>query len=332
MLGLAAIAVVTAIGVVLVATYDGGDGGTPSTKPVLSDEELAGGGQAPVQPVLARGIEVRVSIIPRTILFGDTIAGYVDVMVDRRRVDPSSVRVSTDFVPWEVVGEPERVRRDGATTHLRTTFRLRCTSSPCLPANQSAALEFNRARVSFARVGADAAERTSLGVEWPLLLVYSRFAIANVEGPTGPANPNPWRADFLSLPAVSFRVSPGVLVVVLLVFAGILGVAGVALAYVAIPRRVPALEPEPEPEPEVILTPLEQALVLLEDANRTNGVEDRRRALELVFEVLVDDQPELARAARALAWSEDAPLVEDTSGLASRVRTIIDLNGNGRAE
>lgn len=333
-LGLAAITVVTAIGVVLVATYDR-DGGTLSTKPLLSDEEPAGRVQAPSRPVLADGIEVRASIVPRTILFGDTIAGHVDVMLDRRRVDPSSVRVSTDFVPWEVVGEPERVRRDaGTTTHLRTTFRLRCTSSPCLPANQSAALEFNRARVSFARLGADAAERTSVGVEWPLLLVYSRFAIANVEGPTGSANPNPWQADFLSLPAVSYRVSPGLLVVVLLVFAGVLAIAGAALASVAIPRRGPVAEPEPEPEPEpeITLTPLEQALVLLEDANRTNGIEDRRRALELVFEVLVDDQPELARAARALAWSEDAPLVEDTSGLASRVRTIIDLNGDARAE
>jgi hypothetical protein len=207
-------------------------------------------------------------------------------------------------------------------------------SSPCPPANQSAALEFNKVRVSFAPPGADLAERRSVGAEWPLLLVYSRFAAANLEGPTSPTNPNPWRADLISLPAVSYRVSPALLVVALLVFAGALAFAGAMLVYFAVPRRGPAPppEPEPEPEPEITLTPLEQALVLLEDADRADGAEDRRRALELVAEVLVDDQPALARAARALAWSEDAPRVADTSGLASRVRTIIDLNGNGRAE
>jgi hypothetical protein len=317
-LGLGAVAAVTAVAVVVVSTQDGGDGG-----------------KSPARPVLAEGIGARASIVPRTILFGDTIAAQVDVVLDSRRVDPDSVRIATEFLPWEVVGEPERSRRDaGATTHLRTTYVLRCTSSPCPPANQSAALEFNRARVSFTRPGADLAERKSVGVEWPLLLVYSRFAAANLEGSAGSTNPNPWRADLISLPAVSYRVSPGLLVVVFLVFAGALAVAGAALVYFAVPRRGPAPPPEsePEPEPEITLTPLEQALVLLEDADRADGAEERRRALELVAEVLVDDEPALARAARALAWSEDAPLVEDTSGLASRVRTIIDLNGNGRAE
>ena len=41
------------------------------------------------------------------------------------------------------------------------------------------------------------------------------------------------------------------------------------------------------------------------------------------------DHTDLARAARTLAWSEDDPLVEQTSGLATRVRTTIDAHGNG---
>ena len=80
-----------------------------------------------------------------------------------------------------------------------------------------------------------------------------------------------------------------------------------------------------------MLTPLEQALELLEDAGRADGTEERRRALELVAEVLDLEHPELARAARTLAWSEDDPEVEQTSGLAVRVRATIDTNGNGRA-
>jgi hypothetical protein len=125
-----------------------------------------------------------------------------------------------------------------------------------------------------------------------------------------------------------------VLVPALLVLSGLFALAGVALGVVAIPRRKPQPEPEPEPEPEpvIVLTPLEQALELLEDAGRADGAEDRRRALELVAEVLDLDHPDLARAARTLAWSEDDPLVEQTSGLATRVRTTIDTttNGNGR--
>ena len=123
---------------------------------------------------------------------------------------------------------------------------------------------------------------------------------------------------------------------VLVVLAVLLTIGGAALAFVAIPRRQPAPEPEPEPEPEPLplLTPLEQALELLEDASRADGAEDRRRALELVAEVLDLGHPDLARAARTLAWSEDDPLVEQTSGLATRVRTHIDIseNGNGRVQ
>jgi hypothetical protein len=122
---------------------------------------------------------------------------------------------------------------------------------------------------------------------------------------------------------------------VALVLAVLLAAGGAALAYVALPRRAPPEpEPEPEPEPVIVLTPLEQALELLEDASRADGVEDRRRALELVAEVLDLDHPELARSARTLAWSEDDPEVEQTSGLATRVRGTIDAhgNGNGRVE
>ena len=131
------------------------------------------------------------------------------------------------------------------------------------------------------------------------------------------------RADLESFPAASYRIPPTVLVPALLVLAALLGIAGGALAYVAVPRRAaPEPEPEPEPEPLPTLTPLEQALELLEDASRADGVEDRRRALELVAEVLDVEHPELARAARTLAWSEGTPDVEDTASLATHPATL----------
>jgi hypothetical protein len=133
------------------------------------------------------------------------------------------------------------------------------------------------------------------------------------------------------VPAATYRFPAGLLIPGALVLAVLLAAGGAALAWLAFPRRTPVPEPEPEPEPEpvILLTPLEQALELLEDASRADGTEDRRRALELVAEVLDLEHPDLARAARTLAWSEDHPLVEQTSGLATRVRTTIDATGNG---
>jgi len=336
-IGLVAIVAATAIGVVLVASYRGSDDHQAATPPSLPGKAQELGDQqqqASSRESLPADIDVRGLLEPSIILFGDTITARVDVVLDRRKVDAGSVRVAANFTPWEVVGEPARNRRDsGARTYLRTTYILRCLSSPCLPGSQSSALDFDRGRVSFVRRGETTDKRGSKPVVWPALLVYSRFAAATLAGPRESRSSNPFRADITSFPAVSYRVAPGMLIAALLVVAALLVAAAAALAYRAIPRRgpPPLPEPEPEPEPEPLLTPLEQALVLLEDANRADGAEDRRRALELVAEVLDRDHPSLARAAKALAWSADDPLVEQTSGLASRVRSTIDLNGNGRA-
>jgi hypothetical protein len=330
--GLVAVALVTALAVIGISSYgDDGDTGVLATLPADVDP---GPARPPSSGLPARGIEARGSLEPRIILFGDMIEAHVDVLLDRRKVDPSSVRVSTEFLPWEIVGPQIRKRRDsGTSTYLRSTFTLRCTSSPCLPNNTSSALEFTPAQLSYSTPGAAPSVRRSIAVDWPILLVYSRFAVANAEGSTS-SSAALWRADLESFPSATYGIPPRVLLPVLFALILLLTVTGAVLAYFAIPRRSHAPEPEPEPEPELLptLTPLEQALELLEDAGRADGAEDRRRALELVAEVLDAAHPELARAARTLAWSEHDPLVEQTSGLATRVRTSIDLseNGNGR--
>ena len=150
-LGLVAIALVTAFAVVLVSSLGGGG---DAKSPALS-EDIDPGASAPPGVGLPReGIEAMGTLTPRITLFGDTILAQVDVVLDRRRVDPESVRVGTAFLPWEVIGQPVRVRRDaGANTHLRTSFLLRCTGSPCAPANDSSALDFGATRVSYAAPG-----------------------------------------------------------------------------------------------------------------------------------------------------------------------------------
>ena len=294
----------------------------------------SGGQPGEPPPVVGRAV-----LAPRIVLFGDTVRARIDVEVDGDRVDPDSVRVTAAFASWEIVGEPERVRRvAGPTTSLRTTYVLRCLKGPCVPSGQTAPLEFDPARVSYTRPGEDGREsRKSIRLDWPILTVYSRFASAAFEGREGQATP--WRADVLTLPAASHRIAPGLVLALLLGLGAVLVAGGFALVYAAWPRRAPPPAPEPEAPPRR-LTPLQQALALLEDAARTDGTEDRRRSLELVAEALAEwGDEDLARSARVLAWSEGAPAVEETAGLAARVRSTLEtelaaasLEGDGNVD
>jgi len=278
------------------------------------------------------GIEAVATLSPRIIFFGDRMQALFDVTLDRSRVDPDSVRVVAELSPWEILGTPRRERRDaGTTTHLRWTYDLRCLTGPCVPAGATAPLEFDPARVTFAAPDAPNAKRDSLAVELPLLVVYSRFAAAGFEG--ADEVEVPWRADALTLPVVSYRVSPGLAVVFLLAGSALLILAAIGLAYVVWPRRTPAPPPEPEPEALPSLTPLEQALALLEETARIDGAGDQRRALELVAEELDEwGDRDLAGAARVLAWSEGVPEAQQTKALAARVRAELDQELLDRAE
>lgn len=260
-------------------------------------------------------IEARGVLTPRIALFGDTITARIEVTFDRNRVDPDAVRVSADFSPWVPIEEPEETRRDGeTTTYLQTIFILRCATDPCVPRTQTAQLEFDPARVTHPG-GAP------IEVRWPLLVVHSRIVSADFQ--RRDANATPWQADVMSLPAVSYRVSPRLALALLYAGGVLLALGGIVLAYTALPRRAPAPPPEPE-EPPPALTPLEQALALLEDPARANGSADQRRALELVAEELDARDAQLAQRARTLAWSQEAPAVEETSGLAARARAALE--------
>ena len=70
--------------------------------------------------------------------------------VDRRRVDPDSVRVQQEFSPWGQIGGRERTRAGlGNTSFIGTTYLLRCVISPCVPQRETSQLEFDPAVVTF---------------------------------------------------------------------------------------------------------------------------------------------------------------------------------------
>lgn len=278
------------------------------------------------------GIEATTRLSPRVPLFGDTVRAAIEVELDPARVDEDSVAVETDFAPWAVVGRPERTRREvGGTAYVGTVFTIRCTTGPCLPSGATTASNLTPARISYERLdksGGESARRT-LTVPWPILVVYSRFAALQLDASAAGSAP----ADLVSLPAVSYRVAPAALVAVFVALAALLAAVGAALLYVAWPRRVPAPPPEPEPEPQPSLTPLEQALALLEQSARAEGASEQRRALELVAEELEEwGDDELSGAAKVLAWSAGTPRVEQTAELAARVRAELEQELLARAE
>jgi hypothetical protein len=266
-----------------------------------------------MDPIAASG-----SLDKRIVLFGDTLTATVDVVVDPTVIDPDDVRVTWSHEPWTAVAPPRVEQHEsGSTTYVRTTYVLRCLTVPCVPVREKETVELEPAAVSYAARIGSGTSRLSADVPWPPLVVHTRMS--GLDSAQRDALAAPWRADMLTLPAASYRVSPGLVLALLVMVGGLLLAVAAVLSFRALPERDPP--PEPEPPPPPVVSPLEQALALLESTTSTNGAQDRRRALELVAEALERwGDPGLAQTARTLAWSEARPEGEEIQALAARLR------------
>jgi FlaG/FlaF family flagellin (archaellin) len=274
--------------------------------------------------------QARADVTPRRVLFGDTVTASVEVTLDRDRVDPDSVQVGADFRPWKQIASPERIRRDnGSTTSLRMTYVLRCLTSTCIATDQAAVQTenivqtFGQARVTYTPPqGTRPGDQVSVRVPWPRFLVDARYSQRDAQN--AGTSTGGWRADLLSMPTVTYSVTPGLLFALLLAGGVLLTIAAGAFAH-----RARLLRPLPAPlsvtaSPGPVLTPLELALALLEDSTRVDGAADQRRALELVAAALAQrGDLTLAHASRALAWSKPVPGVPETNGMAVRARAAL---------
>jgi hypothetical protein len=309
--------ILIAVGIVLVAAI-----GAAAVVVMTGDENGPGEGQrAQIDPVAATG-----TLTPRITLFGDMLTARVDVVVDKEIVDPAGVSLAWSPAPWAHVRAPVRSRHDSAgVTYLRTTYFLRCLTRPCVPVRETEQIDLTPARVTYAAAVGEGIRRLSVDVTWPTLLVHSRIGQTEDRRDALAA---PWRAELVALPPLSYSVPPALVLVLLLAGGATLLVIAGVLVYRAIPERQPP--PEPEPEPVPVATLLEQALAFLEAPASANGAPERRRALELVAdEVDGWGEPDLARTARALAWSEHEPESEITIAFAATLRSRMEsLNGN----
>ena len=252
---------------------------------------------------------ITATMTPKTGAFGDSLTAGIRILMDRKRVDPESVKVSYGFRPYRDRTTIERVD-SGNLTALLYRIELECLTLFCVPPEGG----FNSTGQWGARITSGVGPVQDL--VFPGVLIVSRMSPVTGFEPenTGEAEewPPKWRAD-VTLPAPSFAASPTALAWTLGGLGALL-LGGAAFAGWSLLRRGHLFR-----APAVV--PLERALALLRNARTA---EQRRAALEalaLVLDAEIDPDTAnaagLAQPARALAWSPAAPSEAEAAELAT---------------
>lgn len=265
----------------------------------------------------ARAVAIATRIEPDVVAFGTPVVATADVVADASVVDPDSIRLQTDFAPYEVAGEPVVERHvQGATAHVVFRYTLRCLREGCEPAGTRGIARFESGLV---RYRFDDHPGTGRDVfDWPPVIVASRVAAADVTAIN-------WRGSETELPALTTRIGPKALAVALLL--GALALAGCAVWLGRRLWHVPRAPEETKPRDD--RPALDRALELAR-AGAGNGAAapDRRRALELVARELdAVGLAELAGEARELAWSAQVTSADDVESLARRAEEAAARGG-----
>lgn len=257
----------------------------------------------------SQSIEVRTDITPDAHVFGQQVVATVEALVDTTEIDPGSVRVLTDFAPYEPAGERTIERRSSAGVSLVTfRFPLHCLQEGCDTSTARGVAEFETGRIVYRfRVGSGDAFGA---LDWPAFEVASRVSADDVDRIR-------WRAAETTLPDPSHRVDPAWLATLLLAVAALLAASAVVLARRMLWRDTADASSTEQLVPSA--TRLERALALARDASLNGDVPRRRQALERVARELgAVGRPGLAAEAHALAWSPAASTEDDVESLARR--------------
>lgn len=267
---------------------------------------LAGSPDETLRPTDA--IEVQTDVTPDAHVFGEPVTATVEALFDATQIDPSSVRVVTEFAPYEQVGERTVERRVSGGIGVATfRFPLRCLDEGCDTSGPRGVAEFETGRVVYRFH--DSPNDAFGALDWPPFEVASRVSADDVENIR-------WRAAETSLPDAGYRARPAMLAALLLALAAALAGGAVLLArkWWWQPSGEVSLVADGPTE-----TPLERAFALAREASLNGDVPRRRRALERVARELgAVNRPELEVEARALAWSQAGSTEGDVESLARR--------------
>jgi len=252
-------------------------------------------------------------------LFGDSVRASVQLIVDRKRVDPSRIGFNAHFEPFVSIGAPSVTRQDtGGLTRLVYTANLICLTNLCLSKGnpEPVHVQFPPVQVFYT---SPSGSRQTLRLPWQGTTIGPRTTVTDLNG-ADPFEQPSWRATTDPLP-VSYARSPHTLRLVLFIASGVLfALALFALIRFALTGRLRLR----------VLSPLERAVVLVERAPAESP--EKRKALELLsHELSRSGEPELALVAKQLAWAEPTPLPTLTQPLTLDVRRVIEQRSNGHA-
>ena len=279
-------------------------------KPLLAPLAAAAmfAGTAPAlaaAPSSAPPITVETSLSPRSIYFADVVSARVDVFVDRRRVDPASIQMSTPFGRWKQL-RPVRsaTESDSSFVHRTWWFTIACFAQSCVPRVKSVQADvLPKLTVSGRTTGGTTVQ---VRQPWPVLNVATRFAPPAVHALVNLKTQR-------SVPAATFRFSPTPLSLVFTVVGALLVAGGLGLGVVEFVRRRGTRRTVVDRRPS-----LARSLALVRKAE-SGEVEERRRAVGLLARVLPEDDHGLAGAASEVAWSDPDPSPDELEELARRV-------------
>jgi hypothetical protein len=281
---------------------------------------LAGAAQAaaPLMPA-GKPIAVYASMTPRIVLFGDPLRLDVTVLVDRKLVDPKTVRVNARLRPF-VPGERTQAKRQiGNVSEFHFAVTFSCVRVQCVPVAQSRQFNFPRGTITYVmrrHPQVPATQRFRL----PLVLLLSQVnttALAQLLRLNPGQRIPPYRHRLLPVPKPSYRIAPATLAGISSAAAAVLFLASLLLfRHYARTRRPVRIE-----APVVVVPPLEQALAFLRHAQAEGDEVLVRKALERVASELESDGGgALAQEAHQLAWAETDPPPGDVQQLAERAK------------
>jgi len=253
----------------------------------------------------SRAFTATASLSSRAISFGDPLSARLDVLVDPAAVDPAGIQVQPRFGLFRVTSTSlERNRGDGELLSYR--FVLECLGGGCAPESDRVTRRFPPATVTYrTRDGANVTENVS----WPSYQLTSRVTAADRKNPAGAL-----RFD-ATLPAPTYRISPGLLRSLLTVLAVLLALAAAVLGWLALrPRGAGAEGPSG--------SRLEQALRAVRASSANGRPAERRKALGwLGRELRSVERSEEADEAGRLAWSASTPTGEVAGDFATEVES-----------
>ena len=226
------------------------------------------------QAVPEHALTAEASLSRSGALFADPLRATIEVLVDRKRVDPARVGFSVAFEPYSRIGIPRLSRHDtDRLTQLVFSTDLVCSTDVCLPKGRSSSMRIRFARAQVFYFPRDGSGRKTLKLNWQPLTLGTRTTPADLAG-DDPFSQPIWHASTDPL-AVSYRFSPSVLKTVLVVLSALFFV-GAAFALWRVLRALQARLRLPLP------SALERAVRLVERTEAREDAAAKRKALELL--------------------------------------------------